>query len=89
MLEGCASAEVGRVLAGGLELQRARDTAAPWWAAGVGLGLRWNRPGGALQALAELVLPLARERYVVNTADEVHTTPAVTARFALGVDLDL
>lgn len=89
VLDVCAGAEAGQLLASGLTLDRARDVRNPWVSAGPGVGLRWNRGGGAVQALAELMVPFARERYVVNEADLVHEAPAVTARLGLGFDLNL
>lgn len=88
-LEACASGELGRVLARGLDLDQSSDVANSWGAAGLGVGLRWHRSGGAVQARTELMVPLWRQRYVVNTAQVVHDTPAVALRFALGFQLEL
>ena len=87
--DACVAGEAGRVLARGLSLDRARDASSAWLALGPGLGVRWNRPGGALTLHADGLVPLLRERYVVNAAQEVHQTPAVTLRLALGVELGL
>jgi hypothetical protein len=88
-LDACAVGEAGRVLARGLSLDRARDASSAWLAAGLGLGARWNRPGGALGLHVDGLVPLSRERYVVNAAQEVHETPAVTLRLALAIELGL
>jgi hypothetical protein len=87
-LDACASGEVGRVLARGLDLDQTSERASSWLAVGVGLGVRWTPAGLAVESRADAFFPMLRERYVV--ADErVHETPGATFRLALGLLLNL
>jgi len=87
-LDACASAEIGRVLVRGLDVDRTTEKESSWLAAGVGIALRWSHAEMAFESRADTLFPLLRERYVVD-ATNVHETPGATFRLALGVLLGL
>jgi hypothetical protein len=84
LVDLCAGGEFGALSAAGRGLVDASRRRDPWGAATVGaligadLG-RLLRIGARLEA----VLPLSRERYLVNQNDVVHEVPAASARVAL------
>lgn len=84
----CAGAEIGRVSASGAGLFLARSVSDLWIAPQVGLEL--GVPLGqafAVLARVDALAPLQRQRYAVNETDDVHQTPSVALRVALGASL--
>jgi hypothetical protein len=86
----CAGGEAGLVSARGLGLVDARKVDNLWLAPSFGLLGRWRGIAtGALTSRLELLLPLLRQPYVINGTQTVHQTPSWTARWALGIELDV
>jgi hypothetical protein len=86
----CAGGEAGTVSAWGRGLVDARQANNLWLAPSVGLLGRWRGIAtGALTSRLELLFPLLRQPYVINGTQTVHETPSWTARWALGIELDL
>lgn len=82
----CLGAEVGRLTAVSVELERGREVHDPWLAVGPSVLARTLFDGPLqLELLAEPLLPLARKQYAVNGTDEVHTPSAVDVRVQLGL----
>ena len=90
-VDGCVGGELGRFEGRGSGLNRTRNAVSdPWLGSSVGLHLGWQLlPHAALLGRIEAVVPLLRENYVINGDDEVHATPALTGRAAVGLELDL
>lgn len=86
----CAGGEAGWVSAWGLGLVDGRKVDNFWLAPSFGLVGRWRGMAtGALTSRLELLLPLRRQPYVINGTQTVHETPSWTARWALGIELNI
>jgi hypothetical protein len=82
----CAGAEIGQLSASGAGLFRAQSVDDLWLAPQLGLELGVPLgPAFAVLARADAVVPLLRHGYAVNETDNVHETPAVAVRVAVGV----
>lgn len=88
-LEGCAGGQVGVLRANGYGVAGTHSDSV-FWSAGQGSAvLRWRRgSSGSFWLEAELVVPF-RPLYIELANVELHRTPAASAQFWLGFNLDL
>ncbi len=86
-LEGCAGGEVGVLSGEGFGAETVREQRRGWYAVQAGVGASWSpAPHLMLRAQGGAVVPLARPRFLIEGAGEVHRPPAAGARLFLGVD---
>jgi hypothetical protein len=80
----CGGFELGRLEAEGLGLRGARSRTDTWLAPSWGAAVGWRLFGGvSIQARLEALLPLGRERYVVDGDVLVHEVPDAALRAGL------
>jgi hypothetical protein len=85
----CAGGEIGQVSANGAGLFRARSVSDLWLAPQLGLELGVPLgPAFAVRARGDTLVPLLRHGYAVNETDNVHETPGVVVRVAVGASVE-
>jgi hypothetical protein len=85
---GCGGWELGQLSGEGTGVQRPRDGGALWSAPKLDAGLSVGLGGTPLRLglMLSLVLPLARENFVLGDLGAVHRPPAAVGRAALGLE---
>lgn len=85
---GCVGWELGRLSGEGMRVQRPRAGAALWSAPQLdaGASLALGATSLRLAAMFSLVVPLARENFVLGELGAVHRPPNVVGRAALGLE---
>jgi hypothetical protein len=85
---GCAGWEFGSLWGEGSDVLRPRTRAALWTAPRLDVGASWRlgATGLRLAGMFTLLVPLAREDFVLSDLGSVHRPAAAVGRAALGVD---
>jgi hypothetical protein len=85
-LSACVPFDAGQLTAAGSGVTPSRDVARPWLSLGGEGRVEWRVfDMFMLEAAAELVFPIVRDRFFVGSSSTLHRAPAVTVGASVGI----